>query len=282
MVQPLRKRRDDGSLYQRRRNVEEELEQLEKLTLPDVLAREREAEQRGEAAVSSEALVYLLRREAREGNSQGPGVDGLISVLIKRTETILMRHISGAFDELQREAICHAVIDRLIDEITDASDKADYAEVNFNDWLKHNRIDACRKQKRKDTRTEQLGDAMADLAEDEADIMLIKKEPVSSESPEAAYALTEARDRIAAAIREANLAPTFLEAFLLYYGWDVPIESKDPEKHTLVKHFGKSEKTIRNWLRRAEEAFAKQRGEANEGKRDEAREPGLDTTRLSR
>lgn len=302
MVQPLRKRRDDGSLYQRRRNVEEELEQLEKLKLPEVLTREREAEQRGEPGVSSEALVYLLRREVREGNPQGPGVDGLISVLIKRSETILTRKISGAFDELQREDICRAVIDRMVDEITDASEKADYAEVNFNDWLKYNRMDACRKQMRKDVRTERLGDAVADLAENEADIVLAKEESASPEStPEAAYDLAEAREkarlppqieageftpedryRIAAALREAKLDPTMLEAFLLYHCWDVLIYSKDPEKHTLVKHFGKSEKTIRNWLRRAEEAFAKQRGETNEGKRDEARKSGLDPTRLSR
>ncbi|WDT82187.1 MAG: hypothetical protein MPW14_10915 [Candidatus Manganitrophus sp.] len=262
--------------------MEEELEQLEELKLQDVLARAREAEQRDEVAVSSEALVYLLRREARKGNLQKPGVDGLISILVNRSEITLKHHISGVFDELQCEEICHEVIDRMIDEITDASDKADYAEVNFNDWLRHNRIDACRKQERKDAGTEQVGDAMADLAEDEADIMPIKKEPISSESPEAAYALTEARDRIAAAIREANLAPTSLKAFLLYYGWDVPIESKDPKEYTLVKHFGKSEKTIRNWLRSAEKVFAKQRGETNEGKREEAREPGLDTTRLLR
>lgn len=302
MVQPLRKKRPDGSLYQRRRKVEEELKRLENLKLPDVLTHAREAEQRGEGTVSSEALVYLLRCEASKGNLQGPGVDGLISILMKRSEVTLKHHISGVFDELQCEEICHEVIDRMIDEITDASDKADYAEVNFNDWLRHNRIDACRKQKRKTERMERIGDSVEDLAEDEPDIVLAKEESASPEStPETAYALAEAqrrarlpsqieaseftpedRDRIAAAVREAKLNPTVLDAFLLHYFWSVPIDSQDSEKNTLVKHFGKSEKTIRNWLRRAEEAFAKQRGETNEGKRDEARESGLDPTRLSR
>lgn len=302
MVQPLRKKRPDGSLYQRRRKVEEELERLENLKLPDVLMHARKAEQRGEVTVSSEAIVYLLRREARRGNPQGPGVDGLISILITRSVITLKHHISGVFDELQCEEIGDEVINRMIDEITDASEKADYAEINFNAWLACNRYDACRKQKRKTERMERIGDSVEDLAEDEPDIVLARGESASPEStPETAYALAEARgrarlptqieaseftpedrDRIAAAVRQAKLNPTVLEAFLLHYYWSVPIDSQDSEKNTLVKHFGKSEKTIRNWLRCAEETFAELRGETNEGKRDEAKEPGLGTTRLSR
>jgi hypothetical protein len=72
MVVPLRKRRADGSLYQRRREVEEELQQLENLLLPDVLARAREGEQRGEASVSSEALVHILRREVGTATTSSP------------------------------------------------------------------------------------------------------------------------------------------------------------------------------------------------------------------
>lgn len=304
MVQLLRKRRADRSLYQRRRKVEKELQRIEGLELPEVLARAKESGQRGKVEVSSEALVYFLRREAWKGNAQGPGVGGLVSILIARSETALRRHISGAFDELQRQEICREVVDRMIDEITDASDKADYAEVNFNDWLAHNRDDACRKQKRKAARIERLGDAVEDLSEDEADIVLAKdgQEPASSEpTPEAAYATAEAREtahlpaqieageftpddqyRIAAAVRGAKLDPIVMEAFLLHYYWGVPIDSKDPEKNTLAKHFGKSEKTIRNWLGRAEEAFAKLRGETNDDERDKASEPALGAARLPR
>ena len=304
MVRPLKKRRADRLLYRRRRKVEEELERLTELNLPDVLADARGGGQRGKAAVSSEALVHLLRREARRGNGQGPGVDGLVSVLMERSETMLRRHISCAFDELQREEIIREVIDRMIDEIVDPSDKADYAEVNFNDWLAHNRVDACRKQMRKTERMKRIGDAIQDLAEDEVDIVLAGdgKGPASPKpTPEAAYALDEAREkaplpaqieageftsedryRIAAAVRGANLHESVRDAFLLHQYLGVPIDSKDPEKHTLVKHFGKSEKTIRNWLRRAEEAFAKLRGKTNEQRPDEASEPGLGAARLSR
>src|SRR5262249_29214579 len=105
MVEPLRKRDANDSLYKRRAQVEKELEELEKLTLPKILVRALAAERSGTATVSSEALVYLLRQAARTGGSRSPGVDGLVSLLMERTERILQRHISGAFDEFQREEI---------------------------------------------------------------------------------------------------------------------------------------------------------------------------------
>lgn len=304
MVEPLRKRRKDGKLYKRRSAVEKELQELEKLTLPDILARARQGEQKGKESVSSEALVYFLRSEARKGNADGPGVGGLVAMLIERSERTLRRHISGAFDELQTEEICREVVDRMVDEITDESDRADYAEINFNDWLAYNRDDACRKQRRKSARTERLGDAVEDLGEDEAQIVRGGQddEAASTEpTPEAAYALAEAREkaglphqiepsefspedqyRIAEAVKKANLDRKVLEAFLMHHYWRVAIESKDPKKHTLVKHFGKSEKTIRLWLGRAAEAFAKLRGETDECETDETSEPGLGAARVPR
>ena len=292
MVEPLRKRHGNGSLYQRRAKVERELEELEKLTLPQILERARAGEHSGKATVSSEALVYFLRRAARTSGSHGAGVDGLVSILMDRAERTLRRHISGAFDEFQREEICREVMDGLVDDITDTGDRGDYAEVNFNDWLEHNRDDACRKELRRAKRTERLGDEVDDLGEDDDAPPGPREQAKGPEgvepTPEAGAALAEAREnarlphqieagefspedqyRIAAAVKQANLDPNVLEAFLLHYYWDVPIDSKEADKHTLRKHFGVSEKTIRNWLRRAEEAFAKLRGETDGRKKDE-------------
>ena len=304
MVEPLRKRHANGSLYRRRAKVERELQDLEKLTLPEIMTRAQAGEQAGKETVSPEALVYFLRRAARSGGTHVPGVDGLVSILIARAERTLRRHISGAFDELQREEVCREVIDGMVDEIADTGDRADYAEVNFNDWLAHNRDDACRKQLRRAKRTERLGDAVEDLHEDEAQLVPEERreEAESAEpTPEAAYVLEQARQkaqlphqieagefspedqfRISEAVKKANLQPHVRDAFLLHHYWDVPIDSKEPDKHTLRKQFGVSEKTIRNWLRRAEEAFAKLRGETNERKKDEGDGPELGAARVPR
>jgi len=303
MVRQLKKKRVDGTPYRRRPEVETELEQLEGLTLAEVLARAREHRPRGETAVSSEALVYLLRREAQKGNARSPGVDGLVSILVARSKNILMRHISNEFDELQREEIYRGVVDRLIDEISEVSDRADYAEINFNHWLARKRYDACNKQKRRLERIRRVGDAVEDLAEDEPDIVRAgdaTKAASPYSTPEAAYALSEAhakarlpaqiqaaeftpedRYRIATAVRGAKLGPNVLNAFLLRHYYGMKIDSRKPDEHTLARHFGKSEKTIRNWLGSAEEAFAKLRGETDEDEQDGARELGCGAARLS-
>ena len=111
MVQPLRKKKAaDDSQYQRRQEVEREIEQLEKLKPSEVLALARKAND----AVSSEAIVYLLRRAAANKIAQ---IDGLLSILISRVEVMLKRHVSYYFDETQREEIFREVIDRIIDDL---------------------------------------------------------------------------------------------------------------------------------------------------------------------
>ena len=303
MVEPLRKRRADGSLYRRRANVEEELEALEDVPLPDLLARARESEERGQGIMCSEALVYVLRREARRGNADGPGVDGLISILIRRVERVLLRQISTIFDEVQRDQICREVVDRVVDGLVDPGDRADYGEVNFNDWLAHKRDDACRKERRRASRLVRLGDSVADIAEEETQAPGDRSEQKASEAPtpEEAYRLAQAekdtrlpaqinsgkflpedRERIAQMVRRAGLKPNVLEAFLLRHYWGIAIESQDPDKHSLVKHFGKSEKTIRLWLGRAEQVFIKLRGESHEDERHDEGELGVRAARVPR
>lgn len=305
MVEPLRKRRANGSLYRRRREVEKELEGLEKLRLPEVLARAKEGERSGKMTVSSEALVHILRREVRIATTRSPTlgpIDGLIQILIQRAETILRRHLWG-LGEIDREEICKQVTDRIVDEIYEDSELADYAEVNFNDWLRHNRLDAFRKQKRKIERMERFGDSVEDIAEDEAQIVAegIDDKTGSESTPEAAYASNVARKaatlpagiqdaelspedryRLAVMVQRANLPPHVLEAFLLYHYLDMQIESENPDKHTLVKQFVKSEKTIRLWIKRAEAAFAKLRGTKHESEPDETSEPGIGFARVPR
>lgn len=282
MVESLRKRRADGTVYCRRPAVERELQELEKLELTEVVLRARAGEQGGKVSVSSEALAYTLRRAVRSATTHAPTlgpIDGLLSILIQRCETILKRRLAR-YDEIDREAISREVIDRVVDEIHDDRDLADYAEVNFNDWLSHNRSDACRKHQRKAARMERLGQSVEDLSQDEAQIVSSEGEAEESpdRSPEALYALSEAREkanlppviekadlspddqyRIGAMVTKANLPPDILYTFLAYHYLEMQIESEDPHKHTLVKHFDKSEKTIRLWIKRAEKVFAKLR-----------------------
>lgn len=303
MVEPLRKRRLNGTLYQRRPAVERELQHLDRLNLADVVARARTAASQGQHAVSSEALVHILRREVRTARTDGPtagSIDALTSILIQRCVKILTRKLAG-YDEIDREAILAEMTDRVIDAIAEDQDLYDYAEVNFNDWLMHRWLDTYRKHRRKAKRTERLGDAVEDLSDDEAELVHADEEGQDHNTPEAVCALNEAREkaklppqidsadlspedryRIAKIVSKADLPRDILYAFLAHYYLEMQIESNDPKQHTLVKHFGKSEKTIRLWIKRAEKAFIELREAKHESKQNDTSKPGRGAARLSR
>ena len=304
MVAPLRKRSKGGKRYKRRPEVEQELERLEKLGLPEVVARARAGEQKGKPTLSSEALVHILRREVRlarpDGRTQGP-IDALVSILIARCEVILKRRLWG-YDELAREEMTEAVVNRLVDDIYEDGDKADYAEINFNHWLARNRTDAMRKHARKAARVKQLGEAVENLEENEAQLVTEDQPTEASHesSPERLYSLKEERERanlpsiiehaqfspdelhrIADVVMQAKLPADVLYAFVAH-NLGMKVESQDAEEHTLVKHFDVSEKTIRNWIERAEKALEEIRKAKNEGKGDDEDEPGIGAVRVSR
>jgi hypothetical protein len=305
MVEPLRKRSKGGKPYERRPAVEQELQRLETLALPDIVVRARAGEQKGKSSVSSEALVHILRREVRvarpDGNTQGP-IDALVSTLIVRCQVILKRRLWG-YDELAREEITEEVINRLVDDIYEDGDKADYAEINFNHWLARNRSDAVRKHERKAARITQLGGSVENLEDVEAQVVTADEatEAGHSSTPEALLSLKESReraslpsimehtqfspddlDRIAEVVRAAKLPADVLYAFLAYHYLGRKVQSEDPDEHTLVKHFDKNEKTIRNWIERAEKVFAELRKANNESEGNDESEPGIGAAGISR
>jgi hypothetical protein len=302
MVQPLRKHDKDGKPYQRRPAVEKELQNLETLALTEIVTCARAGEQKGKPSVSSEALVHILRREVRVVTTRSPmlgKIEALLQVLTQRAEATVRHQLWGFKAEIDREEICKEVTDRIVDGISADSDRMDYAEVNFNDWLKHSRLDACRKQKRTIETFGRHGDAVNDLAKPEEQIVSKGIEGMASTEPgpEAAYELSESREkaslppeiergrfsardryRIEAMVKRANLRPEVLKAFLMHVYLEMHIDSQDPRQHTLVKHFGKSDKTIRLWIEEAQRAFAKLIEMKDENEPYEARKPGIGTT----
>jgi hypothetical protein len=276
MVEPLRKRRKDGTLYQRRPIVENELLDLDGVELSTLVARARTADQNTEHPLSSEALMHILRREVRkataDGGSAGP-IDALTSILTGRCEKIVASKLVG-YAERDREALAQDVMDRLVDAIVDGHDLGDYAEVNFNDWLMHRWLDASRKYWRNAKQSEQLGDEVEEVSDTEVPADDVE----DRQTPFVKFELKEAREqstlhpdiqsanfssddlyRITEMVKKADLPHHVLEAFIAYHYLEVPIESNDPKQHTLVKQFGKSEKTIRIWIKRAENAFTELR-----------------------
>ena len=59
----------------------------------------------------------------------------------------------------------------------------------------------------------------------------------------------------------SQLEEPIRSAYLLRYLEDWPIEDKDPAVQTISRHFGKTPRTIRNWLSKADEILEAWRGE---------------------
>jgi hypothetical protein len=304
MVAPLRKHSKGGKRYKRRPEVEHELERLEKLELKEVVARAREGEEKGKPFLSSEALVHILRREVRIGVPDGPtqgAIDALAAMLIARCTKILKRRL-WRYDELAQEEIADEVMKHLMDDVLQDGEKADYTEINFNHWLARNRSDAVRKHKRKADRFTQFGDTVEDL--EDVEVQIVREgEPTEAshgDTPRLLLSLKEARERgglpsimegtrfseddlhrIAEAARQAKLPAEVLYAFLAHH-LGLKVESENSDEYTLVKHFKKSEKTIRSWIKRAEKIFAELRKAQNESERNDESEPGIGAAGISR
>ena len=282
MPEPLQKRtKKDGVLYRRRVVVEREIIELEDLSSANLVARIRSGDTNKALKVGSEAIVHFIRRDLRiaKNDSAVEGtVDALCSILVKRCERNL-KYKLRTYDDLSREEISKQVLDRLVDDLIDDGDSADYAEVNFNHWLAGNRNDAIRKHGRR-ARRGQLVESVDSFSETEgqtAHAGAATAVAVDQETPEGLYSHKEAMEeaglpffiqetnftaedlwRIATVVKEAKLSDAVLEAFLANK-LGRKIVSQDPSEHTLVKHFGKSERTIRNWITKAEQTFTELR-----------------------
>ena len=58
----------------------------------------------------------------------------------------------------------------------------------------------------------------------------------------------------------AKLSPEKREAYLMRHRDGMEIENQDPDVMTISKHFGRSSKTIRKWLKGAEEKLQELQG----------------------
>lgn len=128
---------------------------------------------------------------------------------------------------------------KLIKRISDLkSNSADFAQVNFYEYVKSLMLNEMRLQQKHYNRFVPM-----ETTNDDGEIIPFEL-PDNAISPEKELVLKRA---------VAALPSSIKEVFVLYHfdGWK--IHSNDPEEITISFLYGKSEKTIRNWIRQAEE-----------------------------
>jgi len=242
-----KRKKETGALYTRRAAVELQIGEvlnMDGTQIPELLKnRQRDSEN----YIFDETIVYLLRQSQTERNLR----EILYTELNRRIWKLLKKFSSrfsdyAAFEDF-RQKIEMAILKKIFDF---ASNAADYAEVNFGDFVVKTGKVVWRGELIKIEREKDLFFQKRETENNEA--LQIENTLRSADAP-TDYTLTlrEGLNKLPPDIR--------LVAELLLDGWQ--IESKNPEELTISKKLGVSSRTIRNWLLQAREILKDYRAE---------------------
>jgi DNA-directed RNA polymerase specialized sigma subunit, sigma24 homolog len=246
-IRPLTKRRrDSGEVYTRRPDVEQQLAEVLRLDKTKIF--ERLAEKKGSARyLHDETLVYLIKK-ARAGDDQEM-IENIYPELHVRLRKLLNRYRKYLgetdFEDFEQKITLN-VLEKILDTESDA---ADYAEVNFGDFVATLANGECGSALKKINREQTV---LYQQRDDEDESQVMENNLESNEiSPETLVLLREGVHKLPAKTRKV--------AILLLDGWQ--IESKDKNQPTISKCLNVSSRAIRNWLKEARQILAGYEGE---------------------
>lgn len=244
-VTKLSKRKQDGTLYTRRNDVETALASLINLPREDILARLKIRDARSADYIQSECIVHLLRATRNDNDERY--FNELYRELMRRVASVLPRVEGEKTDASEnvhaadaRDRVRDILKARLIEDRATPGSALDYFEVMFS-----GAIAALRKTSMGRARLQMVRRDAIDYEESgEPSIAVEKavgsldiKEELLSDDP-------NYRSKVAAAIRTLPDKQRRVIEMLLQ---DMPIDSNDDDVLTIRKVLGvKSEKTVRN------------------------------------
>lgn len=249
-VEPLTRHGIDGAPYRRTAEVERQIAAALPLDPPRLLERARIADPSDPGYLREEALVYFIRA-ARRADDRAT-LDALFAVLVARCARLLTRRLGSLGPRLFEDA-CADCAAEVAERILDLDhDRGDFFQVRF--WVALERLAITVFQRHADRqRAEDFTMPLDDDGDDDRDTRL-----AAGDLPDIALSSdqrAEYRDALAAIPEPARTA------FVLrhYHGW--PVEDHDPSVPTISRYFGKTGRTIRNYLRHADEALLIWRGD---------------------
>ncbi|MCQ0033103.1 sigma-70 family RNA polymerase sigma factor [Burkholderia glumae] len=245
MARPLRKLTRDGVLYVRREAVEAQITELEQLHPDELLARCNLWPKTVPGFVLTEALLHFVRIADAASAHREP----LFRALMRRVQRALPKPDSrdGKTTDLSRMAIRDRVrdgfVDQMLADLTEYNEQLDYYEVNFNQALAFDRLDASRQVWTEENRS-------AELEDDDEQISAEVEQAVEHYDPFDADELDK-KDYRRLLDGAIDTLPLIQKRIVEMLRLEIPIDSGDPETVTISKTLGKAEKTIRNQRDRA-------------------------------
>ncbi len=208
--------------------------------------------------LKDEALVYLIRAFFKSGDKEM--ADRLSHILIERKTAIIYSRLNGLVDA---DEAFSKVIEILFTHILTRDDgRGDYLQVRFDSALKRITISAFNSQLNKNKKSMLTFSDMSDPADEE--INLEESFDSSDSEGDIAYPTISIEDQVLINDALESLDEPLRTVFILRYKYNMQVESIDPNEPTLSNHFDKTPRTIRNWLKKADEILKKKQGENHE------------------
>ena len=254
LPQPLTRRNAAGEVYHRLAAVDKQIQEALSLGQDELRGRLEVCDEASPAFLKEESLAYLVRHYHKEGNQEH--VKDLAKCLLTRCATWIDGKLSSLRDDLKEDGNASVVAELFTMMLDLASDRGDFLQVRFWVVLEKLTVNAFRKQ----VNQHDL-ESTGDYDRETIDVMVQQGAAVIPPAIPSRSVESEAIDNVLIEGALHQLKEPLRSAFLLrhFRGW--PIEDTDPTVQTISRHFGKTPRTIRNWLSRANELLEAWQGE---------------------
>lgn len=248
MIDPLRKRTLDGSLYTRRPSIEQKLIELTTLPRSELILRCKIRQRTDAGYVPSECLLYFIR--ASRADDSDTYFEQIYKILAERVLRTLPKaensnaSTTSLTESTIREKVFDQFVNLLLSDRNAYLDKLDYYEINFDAALRKLRLDAQKQAWRDENRSTPLYD------EETGELTTAVERAAGCFDPfnESSFADEDYRLRLYAAI---DALPDEQRRIVVMIQQGIPIDSNKPDAVTIAKTLGRSEKTIRTYRDKA-------------------------------
>lgn len=255
---PLVHRTKKGVLFERTLEVDSQIRDALSMSPNELVRWAAQPSKQDSRFLKDEALVYLIRAFFKSGDKET--ANQLSHILIERKTDLIYSRFNGLADA---DDAFSKVIETLFAHILFRDDgRGDYLQIRFDSALKRIVISAFNSQLNKNKKSTLT---FTDISNPEDEEINLEESFDSSDAEgDIAHSTISIEDQIS--INEALeiLDEPLRTAFILRYKYNIKVESIDPNEPTLSDHFGKTPRTIRYWLTKADEILKKKQGENHE------------------
>jgi hypothetical protein len=251
-IEPLRKSRENGQLYERCRKIEAKLVEISALTRKELSACCAIEDSESTGYLPSECLLHLLRQHRSMAFDEC--AEALFKTLMGRVLSGLPQpeNSAGTKEDLfysnVRDEAWSRFLEMLMKDRQEYIEGLDFYEVRFAKTLKSLRIDAQRKVYRKEKPLKSIDDPeTGETAE--------KVEHAAGSFHQINWQAIADCDSLLRLEEAIDALPELQKAIIEMERKEIPVESKEPGVVNMSHALGKTPKTIRTHRKKAYETL---------------------------